>query len=139
MFDIAMVKAPSTRTEPPVMGTLDAHLALLAGHMDYTMRVHVTRWYGPTADHPGGRCKCYKGANLETPQPEPPQEKPGGRQRAREEDAVRMLMSCLSLLPGVVFVAAEHHVLALTALWYSSAHAQPCHMLAHLLHDCGVA
>lgn len=89
-FDI--VEAPSTRTDPPVMGTVHAHLVLHAIHMDYIMRVHVTRWYGPTADHPGGWCKCYRGANLDTPVLEPDEDKQANGKRSREDDAVCHLL-----------------------------------------------
>lgn len=59
---------------------MSAHMALHAVHMDYVMRAHVTNWYGPTADHPGGWCRCYKGVVLPEPEPraqpmEPPQKK----------------------------------------------------------------
>ena len=103
VFDI--VKAPSTRTQPPVMGTVDAHLALHAVHMDYIMRVHVTRWYGPTADHPGGWCKCYKGTPVETPLPDPPQKR-AGTKRAREEETVRLWLTLVT--PSTMLILTAH-------------------------------
>lgn len=46
---------------PTQIEKINVYMALHAIHMDYIMRAHVTHWYGPTADHPGGWCKCYRG------------------------------------------------------------------------------
>lgn len=82
-----VVKTPGTATAPPLMETVPVYLALHAVHMDYIMRVHVTGWYGPTADHPGGWCRCYKGAALPTsPAVTGPAIPARGRKRAREAD-----------------------------------------------------
>ena len=74
---------------PPVMGRVSLHMALHAVHMDYVMRAHVTNWYGPTADHPGGWCKCYKGAVLPEPDPDTPAVDPDTPASPRKPDKLK--------------------------------------------------
>ena len=90
-LDLEIVRAPSTSTQPPDMGTVGVHLALHAVHMDYIMRVHSTGWYGPTADHPGGWCKCFRGHALPALPPPPAAPAGRGRKRARKQKKVRLL------------------------------------------------
>ena len=56
-----MVRSPGSRNTEAQVDKLQVYLVLHCIHMDYIMRAHVTTWYGPTADHPGGWCMCYKG------------------------------------------------------------------------------
>lgn len=63
---VDIVRTPGTLTTPPVLESKRVWLALHGIHMDYIMRAHVTKWYGPTADHPGGWCKCYKGQAIDS-------------------------------------------------------------------------
>lgn len=67
-ISVDVVHTPGTATSEPVMERKKLHLALHGIHMDYIMRAHVTKWYGPTADHPGGWCKCYKGQRTDMPE-----------------------------------------------------------------------
>lgn len=59
--EVDVVRQPGSATSPAVVEKQSIHLLLHAIHMDYIMRNHVTTWFGPSADHPGGWCRCVKG------------------------------------------------------------------------------
>lgn len=83
-----VVKEQSTRSSEAVVEQVGVYLALHAVHMDYIMRVHVTGWYGPTADHPGGWCRCYKGDPVDVADAVRPCAPARGRKRSRQGDQV---------------------------------------------------
>ena len=92
-MNMEFVVTPGTPITPPILGSRDVHLALHAIHMDYIMRVHCTNWYGPTADHPGGWCQCFRGDALPEDSAAPDEAGPAapatGRKRQRKQKKVR--------------------------------------------------
>ena len=63
MIEVEVVRAPASQTCEAQIGKVQLYPVLHSIHMDYIMRAHVTTWYGPTADYPGGWCMCYKGCD----------------------------------------------------------------------------
>lgn len=66
-MEVEVVQARGSVGAPDELQLQKLHVyhALHAIHMDYIMRAHVTHWYGPSADHPGGWCGCYKGEHVQ--------------------------------------------------------------------------
>jgi hypothetical protein len=57
---VTMVEALATAKRPACTKEVVIQPVLTGLVADYIMRCHLTHWYGPTANHPGGWCMCVR-------------------------------------------------------------------------------